>query len=176
MISVRPGLLFCVGLLAVQPAAADVVDVGAGGFKLRFEISFEQPVSTVYQTMLDLEAWWDPDHTYSGNAANLKLDLKPGGCLCEYWDGGAVEHMRVGYVKENSTVRLLGGLGPLQSMAVSGAMSFLFVPVDGGSRFVFVYEVGGYTPNGLEAIAEPVDAVWAGHLARFEAAVNTRGG
>ncbi|MEE8306530.1 MAG: hypothetical protein V3R81_04650 [Gammaproteobacteria bacterium] len=169
-------LLGCFALLSMQPIAAEVVDVSAAGFKLRFEIRFEQPASTVYQTILDLESWWDPDHTYSGDAANLKLDLKPGGCLCEYWDGGAVEHLRVGYVKENSSLRLLGGLGPLQSMAVSGAMSFAVANVDGGSRFVFVYEVGGYTPGGVEAIAKPVDEVWAGHLARFEIAVNAHGG
>ena len=172
--SIAAGMLF--GWLAMQPVAAEVVDAGAAGFKLRFEIRFDQPASTVYQTMLDLKSWWDPDHTYSGDAANLRLDLRPGGCLCEYWDDGAVEHMRVGYLKENSTLRLLGGLGPLQAMAVSGAMSFDVTNVDGGSRFVFVYEVGGYTPGGVEAIAKPVDDVWAGHLARFEVAVNSTGG
>jgi hypothetical protein len=38
------------------------------------------------------------------------------------------------------------------------------------------FEVGGYTPGGVEAIAKPVDEVWAGHLARFEVAVNAHGG
>lgn len=160
----------------MQPVAADVVHAGTAGFKLRFEIVFEQPASTVYQTLLDIQAWWDPDHTYSGDVANLTLDLKPGGCLCETWDGGAVEHLRVGYLQENSTVRLLGGLGPLQSMAVTGAMTFVVADVEGGSRFLFVYEVGGFTPGGVEAMAKPVDDVWAGHLARFQAAVAARGG
>ena len=160
-------------LLGFTPAMgmADVINATAEGFSLRFEKHFEQPADVVYRTVIDLESWWDPDHTYSGDASNLKLELRPGGCLCEYWEGGAVQHLTVGYYKENETLRLLGGLGPLQQMAVSGSMSFIVVDAGSGSRLIFVYEVGGYWKDGLESMAKPVDDVWAGHLARLVSAV-----
>jgi len=158
------GLLPGVGL-------SEVIDASAEGFSLRFEKRFEQSASTVYSTIVDLKSWWDPDHTYSGDAGNLTLELKPGGCLCETWEGGSVQHLTVGYIVENSTLRLLGGLGPLQQMAVAGSMSFIVTSEEAGSRLVFVYEVGGYWKDGLAGLAKPVDDVWAGHLARFEAAV-----
>jgi len=45
-----------------------------------------------------------------------------------------------------------------------------------GSRCLFTYAVGGYTPDGVEAIAQRVDEVWAGHLAQFAKAVKTSSG
>lgn len=159
------------GLLLPFTSYGDVVNATKEGFSLRFEKTFNRPASAVYRTIINLESWWDPAHTFSGDAGNLKLDLKPGGCLCEYWEGGAVQHLTVGYVEENSTLRLLGALGPLQQMAVAGSMSFVVTPVDSGSRLVFTYEVGGYWKDGLASLAAPVDGVWAGHLARLDAAV-----
>ena len=169
-------LLLCCVLAGLVPAAqGDVTHADTHSFTLRFEMRFDQPAAEVYATLLDIEAWWDPAHTYSGDVSNLQLEVKPGGCLCEYWDGGAVEHLRVAYVQQNSTLRLLGGLGPLQSIPVEGSMTFTVVDDDQGSRFLFTYLVGGFTENGIEDWAEPVDGVWAGHLARFKTAVESDG-
>ena len=36
-----------------------------------------------YARLLTPEAWWDGQHTYSGDAKNLSLRAVPGGCFCE---------------------------------------------------------------------------------------------
>ena len=58
--------------------------------------------------------WWSKDHTYSGDAARMSLQLRPGGCFCETLDGGGgIEHMRVTFVQPGERVVLTGSLGPL---------------------------------------------------------------
>ena len=126
-----------------------------------------------FAALLRLPEWWDPAHTYSGDASNLSLELAPGGCLCERWEGGAVEHLRLVYVEHGKELRFRGGLGPLQSIPVTGAMSFSFRADAAGSLLVFSYDVGGATRSGLRDWAAPVDAVWAGHLARYRRLVET---
>ncbi len=48
-----------------------------------------------------------------------------GGCFCELIPDGAgeIEHMRVIYTRPGVTLRLQGGLGPLQEVGVSPAFS-----------------------------------------------------
>ncbi|HEX2493499.1 MAG TPA: hypothetical protein VHK24_06950, partial [Steroidobacter sp.] len=33
--------------------------------------------------LADIAKWWDPEHTYSGDARNLTLDTQVRGCFCE---------------------------------------------------------------------------------------------
>ncbi|HIG44808.1 MAG: hypothetical protein ABGY96_22845 [bacterium] len=71
--------------------------------------------------------------------------------------------MIVSYVNPGKEVRLIGGLGPLQGMAIHGAMSFRFLRVDKTStsetetRIIFEYKVMG--ASGLESLAEIVNTV-----------------
>ena len=78
----------------------------------------------VYAALLKVGRWWDEEHTYSGDARNMALDARPGGCFCEKIPGkGAIEHMRVIYVSKNEVLRLSGGLGPLQESGVTGTLT-----------------------------------------------------
>jgi hypothetical protein len=70
-------------------------------------------------------------------------------------------------------LRMNGGLGPLQSVAVIGAMTWDFVATDSGSTVSLTYTVGGYTKNGLVDLATPVDNVLRGQLDRLRRYLDT---
>ncbi len=117
----------------------------------------------------EVSAWWDAAHSYSGSADDFTLDARAGGCFCETLpDGGSVEHMRVVMAAPGKLLRMTGGLGPLQSMGASGTMEFALAPGEAERTTLrFTYTVGGFVPDGLGAMAEPVDEVLAGQLGRL---------
>ena len=87
---------------------------------------------------------------------------------------GSVAHMTVVFVERDSVLRMIGGLGPLQAMAVNGSMTFTLAQTDNGAtRLEYEYAVGGYSPEGLEGIAEPVDGVQLEQLRRLQRFVET---
>jgi len=63
---------------------------------------------------------------------------------------------------------MLGALGPLQPLAVTGAMTFLLSPDAGGTKLVLTYAVGGYSPTGLNTWAAPVDSVLSEQVTRLK--------
>jgi hypothetical protein len=60
----------------------------------------------------DVGRWWNAEHSYSGDAANLSLDVAPGGCFCERWKDGSAEHGRVIMAFKDKTLRLPGTAWP----------------------------------------------------------------
>src|SRR5687767_3432302 len=87
-------LLACVLLVAAN-ATAEVVDRSASGFTLRMTVAVAATPQRIYQDLLNIGSWWDKAHTYSGDARNMTLAAQPGGCFCETFAGGAVEHGHV---------------------------------------------------------------------------------
>ena len=112
--------------LLILLAAMEVENVAAAGFTSRNVVRIERSIEDVYGALTEgVGKWWNPDHTYSGDAKNMSFEATAGGCLCEQLPGGgSVEHMHVVFVEPRKTLRLSGGLGPLQEMAVNGAMTF----------------------------------------------------
>ena len=108
--------------------------------------------------------WWVKGHTWYGDANNLVLDAKAGGCFCEISGDNQVMHMLVTFVKPGEEVKMVGGLGPLQMMGIHGSMSWRFEAMDGGTRITQTYNVTGYAPGGLSDLADIVDAVQTGQL------------
>ena len=81
----------------------------------------------------------------TGNAANLHLDPRPGGCFCETLpDGGGHLHMMVVDVRPGKSMRLTGALGPLQNDALTGTLTWTIKPADQGVTLIQTYIVGGY--------------------------------
>ena len=165
-------------LVAATAGAArgEVVAVAADGFVSEHELVIQGAPARVFQALTDeVRAWWDGNHSWSGDAANFSLDARAGGCFCEVLPGGgSVEHMRVVFVQPGKLLRLAGGLGPLQGMGVSGAMDFaLSATEEGHTRVRYRYVVNGFVPGGLEPMAEPVDRVQLGQLQRLAAYVAT---
>jgi hypothetical protein len=163
-------IAFCIVMFAAGPADAAVVDAAAGGFTIRHAIDVHAQSSSAYQTLVErVSAWWQSDHTFSGNAANLSIDARPGGCFCETLPGrGGVRHLTVVYADAGKQLRLTGGLGPLQELAVDGSMTWRFTQSGGTTTIEMTYRVAGYAPGGLAAIAPTVDMVLGTQVARLK--------
>lgn len=169
--------LWVVLALAVCPAAslAEVVAAGPGGFSLRIETPTKATPAQAYDAFIAIERWWDPDHSYTGKAENLSLDVSPGGAFLERLDdGGFVVHLSLVYASPGRELRFVGGLGPLQGMGLDGTMTVRFEASDDGSKAVMLYNVSGFAEGGLEGLAPIVDQVQAGQMARFAAYADSR--
>jgi hypothetical protein len=166
--------LFCAVLILSAAPAADVVDSAPGGFTLKIVVEAGAPAAKAYSSLIDVGAWWDPEHTFSRQASNLMLDATAGGCFCEKLpDGGGVRHMTVVYADPGRLLRMTGGLGPMQDMAVTGSLSFAIAETTGKSTVTLTYKVGGYLPGGLDAMAKPVDGVLTAAMQRLKRYIET---
>ena len=161
--------------LALAPLAhAAVVETSASSLQVRHTLTTAAKPEKVWQSLLHVEQWWSGAHTYSGSAANLRLEPRAGGCFCETLpDGGGVVHMTVVHLRPNAQLTLSGALGPLQTSGVTGAMTFLIAPAASGSTLTFTYNVGGYFAGGLDKVAAPVDAVLGEQLQRLQRLIET---
>ena len=116
----------------------------------------------------DIGKWWDPEHTYSGDARNLSLDPVLRGCFCEKLSLYAgIEHAHVVYAQPAKTLRLIGSLGPLQEFGVTGSMTWQIEAAGGGSRITVTYNVGGFADRPLADWAPIVDEVVGGQVKRL---------
>jgi len=115
------------------------------------------------------------NHSYSLDAANLSIDLDRR-CMLELLpDGGFVRHLEVVFYQPGKSIRMTGGLGPLQGMGVYGALTFVFQPspdVPEATQVTLTYNVSGADFMGLENIAAPVDTVLGMQLAVFQKYAN----
>jgi uncharacterized membrane protein len=94
------------------------------------------------------------------------------GCWCEKLpNGGGVRHMQVVNVMPGKMLVMTGGLGPLQSMAATGSMSFRLSPASGGTKLDITYAVTGYLAAGMNTLAAPVDHVLTEQFTRFKSYV-----
>lgn len=161
-------------LIATSAARADVVDATTDGFTVKQTVTVAAPRAKAWTAFVDIGAWWSKDHTYSGDSKNLSLDARPGGCFCEKLPGGGVTHLTVVYVDREKALRMTGGLGPLQALAVAGAMTVMLTEAKGKTTVEVTYRVGGYAPpGGLDQLAKPVDGVLGLQLARYQRLVDT---
>ena len=71
------------------------------------------------------------------------------------------------YVAPCHALRLRGALGPLQAMAVDGAMTWTLKSTPKGTDLTLTYSVGGYSKDGFAALSTSVDQVLADQVARL---------
>lgn len=172
--SVTAAVLALVTVTGVSPLVADVVESAPDGFTVQSVFDAETSPAQLYQALVgSVGSWWHPDHTFSGDASRMSIEAEPNGCFCERLDSGGARHMTVVYVDAGKLVRLVGGLGPLQSEAVAGTMSWSFESRQGGARLIVTYKVAGATAAGLEQWASPVDQVLAQAAGRLISFVQT---
>ena len=148
-------------ILLCASARADVADSSASGFTDKVTLNIQASPDDVYRKLIrNIGDWWDSGHTFSGNAHNLSIEEKPGGCFCEKLpDGGGARHMEVLTVMPGKQLVMAGALGPLQALAATGSMTIQLAPADGGTKVDVVYTVVGYLPAGMNTWAAPVDGV-----------------
>lgn len=159
--------LAATGLAA--PASAEVVQSAENGFVIRFNGQVPAGSEDVWKQLMRPADWWSSAHTYSGDAANLWLDGQATGCFCEKLplaknapEGmrpGSAEHLRVVYVEPGRAIRMVGGLGPLQSDAVAGVMTISLKAGNGGTRIALEYAVSGFLKLKSAEMAPAVDKV-----------------
>jgi hypothetical protein len=157
--------------LTASPAAAEVKSSSPAGFEVERKAVVRASPAAIYAQIGRIGEWWDPAHSYSGKPANLRLDLKAGGCFCEsFGEGGTIEHMRVVYADPKTGIRLSGALGPLQTEAVVGTLVWSFKAVEGGTELTELtqnYLVSGTIRAGMQTFAPPVDMVLSQQFERL---------
>lgn len=167
----RAGLA-CAGVwfvLLAGSGAAAVSERFAGGFALSYEATIAVDGHTALRQFGRLPRWWDPDHTFSGEARALRMDLRPGGCFCEARRGLFVRHLEVVRIEAGKRVVLTGALGPLQTMAVQGVLTVEIEPAKPGDghKLRWSYRVSGDEPAKLGQWADGVDRVMSSQFQRF---------
>lgn len=155
-------------VLTAQPAAAEVVARSENGFTLRFVAQVAADADRIPASLEALPQWWDGAHSYTGEAANLSLDLKPGGCWCEKMpDGTNFDHGRTTSV-EPDRMLFHAPFGPLRGRTTRADLEMTWEPGTEGLTLVWTMTVEG---AGVGAMADPVDGVmgagfrrWTQHL------------
>lgn len=151
-IALAAGLL----LASAAPAAAEVVSRSENAFTLRFAVGLEASAEDIVSAAGEVPAWWDPAHTYTGDAANLSLAFEPGGCWCERLaDGTSFRHAEVVSITATD-VRLNAPLGPLNGKATRADLTFSAGPENRGSLASMAFAVEG---PGVGAYADAVHGV-----------------
>ena len=143
--------VFAVVVWAPSILTAQIVRSSPSGFQIKIERKVPLDTVSAYQKFVSgFNQWYDANHSYSGKAENLSLDLKKACMLEKLPDGGFVRHMEIVVHQPGKTLRMTGGLGPLQSMGVSGALTLTFEAV---SNDVVSKETPEQQP--LEPLAPP---------------------
>ncbi len=160
--------------LGAGGAHAAVVDATPNGFQVEQKLEIAAPAAKVWAALGDFGAWWDGQHSWSGDAKNFHLDLAPGGALTETLpNGGSVKHLTVIFVAPGKTAILDGTLGPLMFSGATGHLMWRLAEKDGKTTLTQDYYVGGYIKDGLDKLAGPVDEVLTYQAGRLKALVET---
>ena len=155
-------------------ARAEVVDQQANGFSLQEHETIAAAPDKIWAELVQPAHWWSSAHTISGDAKNMTLDLRAGGCWCETLkDGGSALHMTVVQVRPNVLLRLRGALGPFQSTGMDGAMNFVLTPKGKSTEVALVYNLGGYVWGGYQALPGSADGVLKLQLFRLKQLIET---
>lgn len=156
---------------ATGAAGAEVTGKAPDGMTIRIQTEAALDRDAAWARLVDVASWWSSSHTYSGDAKSMSLDAQAGGCWCEIWNSGEVEHGRVVMVMPKQTLRVHGAFGPLQDLGVQAAMTFtLSDGAPGKTKLTLDYKVVGSSLSGLDKLAPVVDQVLAEQVKRFGAA------
>ena len=160
-------------LLAAGPALAEVQASTDTGFTLVFEAPVTASADAV-QTALGRPAdWWSSSHTYSGDASNITLDLRPGGCWCEALPGGGVKHGEVVLVwPDQRLIRIDAPFGPLQAIGADAVLTMSWKDTEGQPtrQLKWTYVVNG---PGVGAMAQTIDGVLGAQFTRLAASLGS---
>ncbi len=177
----RIAAALAISLIAASPAHAEVTAKSDAGFIIRNTAEVKATPMEAWAALVLPAKWWNKAHSFSGDAANLYIDSQAGGCFCELLPQpkdapagtrrGSVEHMRIIHANPGKVMRLSGALGPLQSEALTGTLTITLKPVEGGTRILWEYVVGGYMRFKPDEIAPAVDGVLAEQLGNLAALI-----
>lgn len=151
------------------PGQADIIKAAPDHYTLKHEMQSSLSPQDMWSRLIKPETWWHPDHSYSGDAANLSLDAQAGGLWREDWPGGSTAHGQVLYIKSGEQMRLNAPFGPLQGLGVNVVWT-ITITVDGeGSMVTFDEIANGTSESGLDKLAPAVDFVKGEAIKRLTA-------
>ena len=160
--------LIALSMLTASPAAAEVLSAGDHGLEVQHTVNLVIPQPAAFTALGQVGQWWSKEHTYSGDAQRMSLQLRSGGCWCETLDnGGGIEHMRVTFVQPGERVVLTGSLGPLLYEATAAVMDIKVERIAGGSRVTMNYKAAGFAKGGAAGMAPLIDKVLGDQMKRF---------
>lgn len=162
--------------LGSSEAWAEVKESSETGFRVVEEVEVDAEFAVAYTVFYaSVGEWWSSSHTWSGDSKNLSIKAEAGGLFRETLpNGGSVKHMEVVFAAPGRSLRMVGGLGPLQEQAVTGVMTVTFSEAaEGKTKVVIDYRVGGHITGGVGAWAEPVDGVLLEQITRYKTYVAT---
>jgi uncharacterized protein YndB with AHSA1/START domain len=163
---------FCALLLSAI-ASAEITKVRPDSLIIEHKVELAGAPAKAWRALVDVGHWWHPDHTWSGSAANLSLKAEAGGCFCEKWKDGSVEHGRAVFVHNDKVLRLSAALGPLQELAVTGVLTFTLVAKGPVTVVGLYYRVSGDDTHALDGLAPAVNTVLGTQLARLKKFADT---
>ena len=168
-------LMLIVAISFSAESWGDVVDSDKSGFQIKVQSKSSATAEDVFRAIAkDIAKWWDPYHTFSGDAKNLMVDMERQ-CLFEALpNGGFVRHLELVHVDTNKRIGFTGGLGPLQQMGVGGALTITLDQSEGGTKITLTYNVSGYSADGLDRIAPAVDRVLSEQIDRLKRFVESK--
>ncbi|APD94014.1 hypothetical protein BM523_08440 [Alteromonas mediterranea] len=113
------------GVIFSPSCLAKVNYADNSGFSITNTSESAAPIEAVYSHFIQqVDKWWPKDHTWW--KGTLSIDEQAGGCFCEVTQTASAAHMQISYVEPNKKVVMTGGLGPLQEMGISGALTWEF--------------------------------------------------
>ena len=134
----KAAVLATVAVIALAGAGqcrAELTATSATSFTSTFRSEVAVSQATAWRAITQLPRWWNDQHTWSGQAANMVLELHAGGCWCERWgEGRSVMHGQVVWVQPGQALRLNAALGPLQELGAGGVFTGAGLCADGFDR------------------------------------------
>lgn len=171
-----PALLACAFALAVAAtsARAELSGVSPGHFESTHRAEVAATPAQVFAVLGQLPRWWSPRHSWSGDTANMSLELSAGGCWCERWGQGAsARHGTVLQLIPGRLILMDASPGPLLALPARGVLTLVTSSTDGKTAVRLSYRVSGAAELGLDKLAPAVDAVLGEQFARLRAMIES---
>ena len=156
-----------VACMAMHTAGAEIVSASDTHFVLRHEATSPLAVEDLWDRLIDPASWWHPDHTYSGDAANLTLEPEVGGLWREDWDSGSVSHGKVLYIETAKSLRMEAPFGPLQGLGAYTIWTITLTESVDGTVVVFDEVSTGPPTADMSETARAVDFVKSEAIGRL---------
>ena len=161
-------MLPCLARERPEPPRPPSTDTRENGFTIEATVMADATPASTYRDLTRVNLWWDPAHTWSGSARNLKLEPKAGGCFCEKLaDGGSVQHGRVIFAQPGKDAPAPGGARAPSGHGRGGRAELHLAPDGPGTRITMTYRVAGVFTMDSAKLAPLVDQVMGTQLGRL---------
>lgn len=154
-------------LACTTSAMAEVITAAPSHYTLKHKAPSSMPPSELWDRLTQPASWWHPDHTYSGDAANLTLRLEVGGLWEENWNGSSVLHGTVLHVVPGSKLQINAPFGPLKDIGVTVIWTIDIEAKGTGSMVTFTEVANGSNYSKLDELSGAVDYVKAEAIRRL---------